>query len=405
MFRSPKFGSPLLLAASLVLSALAGVSCSKSTEQPKFHQSACGSQDAEVARWCGPRTFAGGVTADIPTLTDGYEAYTLYCYTCHGENGDGKGPSSYGLRPPPRDFTKGIFKFARLRGGDDLPTDEDLFRIVRGGLHGTPMLAWDITDGELMKVIQYIKTFAPQKWEKKKRNGEPVKTIEPFALPEDPWVGKEAEAVARGRDLYHFKAECATCHPSYGTKEELYKLSVAANQREPKLFSVITGFRQDPYGSVAKDSADYKVRILPPDFTFSKVRSMRAGHEMEDLFRIISYGVYPIMPDWKGTLPDKDIWAIAHFVRSLLDMRDKNEATALRDKEASQRPFEVPKLEEPKPEPTPEEAAADGGAPAGDAGAARAAEKKDDAKKDEKKGDAKKDEKKGDAKKGDTRKP
>src|SRR5262249_50784561 len=105
------------LAAGLVLSALAGASCrGPGGEQPMFRESACGSQDAEVARWCGPRTFAGGVKADVHTLNAGHEAYMLNCYACHGEKGDGKGPSSYGLRPPPRDFTQGIFKFARVRG-------------------------------------------------------------------------------------------------------------------------------------------------------------------------------------------------------------------------------------------------------------------------------------------------
>jgi mono/diheme cytochrome c family protein len=354
------------LAAIVVPSLAAGLSC-KSADLPRFRESACGSQEAEVARWCAPRTFAGSIAADVQTLNDGHEAYMLYCYACHGENGDGKGPSSYGLRPPPRDFTQGIFKFARLRSSDELPNDEDLFRIVRGGLHGTPMLPWDITDAELMRVIQYIKTFAPQKWEKKKKSGEPVKTLEPSVTPADPWAGKDAEAVTRGRELYHFKAECATCHPSYGTKEELYKLSLAANKREPDIFKPLTGFRQDPYGSVAKDSAEYKVRILPPDFTFSNVRSVREGSEMEDLFRIISYGVYPIMPAWKGAIDDKDIWAIAHYVRSLMATRDTREAIAMRDKVAAEAPFEVPKPEEPKP--PPEQAAEADAGVAADAGA------------------------------------
>ena len=65
------------------------------------------------------------------------------------------------------------------------------------------------------------------------------------------------------------------------------------------MFSPLTGFRDDVYGSAAKDSDEYEVRILPPDFTFSKVRSVHKGTEMEDLFRVISYGVYPIMPAWK----------------------------------------------------------------------------------------------------------
>src|SRR5262245_16229304 len=77
------------------------------------------------------RTFAGGedgagVEVSAHDLNDGRDAFMLYCYACHGEKGDGKGPSSYGLRPPPRDFTRGVFKFARLRASDELPNDKDL---------------------------------------------------------------------------------------------------------------------------------------------------------------------------------------------------------------------------------------------------------------------------------------
>jgi hypothetical protein len=166
-------------------------------------------------------TFAGGIESDGKGLNQGYASYMRYCYACHGEKGDGTGPSSAGLRPPPRDFTKGLFKFARLRSSDELPNDEDLVRIVTRGLHGTAMLAWDIPEGELANVLQYIKTFSP-KWTKKKKNGEPVKTLEPFEAGEDPWAGKEAEAIVAGKQLYHLRAECLNCHPGYGTKEELY---------------------------------------------------------------------------------------------------------------------------------------------------------------------------------------
>ena len=54
----------------------------------------------------------------------------LNCYACHGENGDGKGPSSYGLRPPPRNFTQPVFKFGGVEAGS-LPPDTELKRIVR----------------------------------------------------------------------------------------------------------------------------------------------------------------------------------------------------------------------------------------------------------------------------------
>jgi mono/diheme cytochrome c family protein len=331
---------------------------------------------------------AGGVVVTGHELNLGYQSYMRYCYACHGEKGDGHGPSSYGLRPPPRNFTLGIFKFARLRSSDELPNDEDLKYIVKNGLHGSAMLAWDIPDEELGRILNFIKTFAPQKWEKKKKNGDPVKTLEVFEAPPDPWEGKDIEAVTRGQELYHLKAECLNCHPSYVGKEDLYKLSGAAAKREPDTFKAISGFRDDPHGSVAKDSAEYNVRLLPPDFTFNQVRSIHPGSEVNDLFRLISFGVYPIMPAWKGALEDKDIWAIAHYVKSLMDMRINTAAAAkLKDGFQTQINFEIPKAPEPAAAPA-DAAPADG-------------EKKDDAKA----GDAKKDDAKaGDAKKDDAKK-
>jgi mono/diheme cytochrome c family protein len=198
-----------------------------------------------------------------------------------------------------------------------------------------------VDDTKLRDAIQYIKTFAPQRWEKKK-NGELVKTLEPFALPADPWVWIGTKAVQRGRELYHFKAECANCHPSYGTKEELYKLSIAANKREPEVFKPVAGFRAYPFSSVAKDSSDYGVPILPPDFTYDEMVSVRPDHEIEDIFRVISYGVYPVMPAWKGSISDEDIWAVAHYVRSLAEMRGTDAATELRNRLAKDPPFNVP---------------------------------------------------------------
>jgi hypothetical protein len=302
-----------------------------------------------------------GLAVNGHDLNLGYQSYTRYCYACHGVKGDGHGPASYGLRPPPRNFTLGIFKFARLRSSDELPNDADLKYIVKNGLHGSAMLAWDIPDEELGRILNYIKTFAPQKWEKTKKNGDHVKTLEVFEAPADPWASKEVEAVARGQELYHLKAECLNCHPSYLGKEDLFKLSQVAAKREPDTFKAIGGFRDDPHGSVAKDSTEYSVRLLPPDFTFNQVRSIHPGSEVNDLFRLISFGVYPIMPAWKGSLEDKDIWAIAHYVKSLIDLRTNPAAAAkLKDGFQTQIGFEIPKAPEPAPsaDPAPADAPA-----------------------------------------------
>ena len=421
-FPMRKLGTPLL-AVAIGAAALASSACNV----PADHRE----------RFTEGKVFAGGVEVTAKLLNDGHDSYMLYCYACHGENGDGKGPAAFSLRPPPRDFTKGIFKFARLSAGEDLPTDEDLQRIISKGLHGTAMLRWDIEPRVLDGIIQYIKTFAPQKWEKKKKNGDPVKTIEPFVPSEDPWVGKDAQAIQLGKELYHLKAECSTCHPSFGSKNELYDMSVAANKRDPGMFKVITDFRSDPFGSVAKDSKEYAVcwnmeppgpvgeaaeegegkhgeekaekkpekavdcppvKILPPDFTYQTVRSIHpvcsAAHanvdelhrpetcveksedQLTDIYRVISYGVFPIMPKWRGAgLSESDIWAISHYVQSLIALRATPEAAALKTKCNASMGFQVP-----APAPKEGEAAAAAEAASGDKAEKKAekAEKKDE---------------------------
>jgi mono/diheme cytochrome c family protein len=354
----------------------------------------------------------GGKQVSAETLNAGKEAYTHYCRACHGDKGDGRGPAALGLRPPPRDFTQGKFKFAAVESGS-LPNDEDFRRIVKKGLHGTAMLEWDVPDGELNNIIQYVKTFSP-KWLKEKPGA-------PIVPPPDPWTGQEQAAIQRGKELYHVTTQCAGCHPNYATKDDIASMTMKL-----KKFQVTT-FREDMYGSILKESEYrttvrppdepattvhakhegkggeghglsgegakgaahgaahgkaakteekpnyYFVSILPPDFTRQPLRS---GTELEDLFRTIAAGVGgTAMPSWKATAAytdpstgekwdgDKDIWALSHYVKSLVKLNGTKEADSLRDKFARQPNFVPP--------PPPFEPAA--GGPASPAGSANPA--------------------------------
>jgi len=279
-----------------------------------------------------PMTFAGPggkITVEPEVLEKGRDAYTHYCRQCHGDEGDGAGPAARGLSPRPRDFRKGEFKFAAVPAGE-LPSDADLERIVRGGLAGTAMLPWDISEEELHAVVQYIKTFKlgdrdrdgkikPSKWEKKKAIGEVI------AMADDPWAGKPLEeALARGKVVYHVKAQCGGCHPFYVTRRELYELGTAETG------TGTTQLRPDPYLPELKESPAYG-RILPPDFTFRVMRSVRPGSELADIYRSVASGIGgTAMPKWKGNLPEEDLWALVHYVKWLDDLRGTPEAQALR---------------------------------------------------------------------------
>jgi heme/copper-type cytochrome/quinol oxidase subunit 3/mono/diheme cytochrome c family protein len=214
----------------------------------------------------------------------GRAVYTQYCRPCHGDNGDGRGFSSTGLRPPPRDFTQALFKFGHTRV-PELPPDSELKQIIRNGLAGTAMRPWDLSDGELDDVVQYIKTFSPR-W-KIDKIGEAI------APSPDPWGASRAnEAIARGDKM--FATTCASCHVNRELKTTEYCL------------------RGTP------EDCKLPVRELAPDLRCDTLRTIRPGSELVDLYRVVAAGIGGAgMPTWKGGLPEDDLWAIAYYVRSL----------------------------------------------------------------------------------------
>ena len=149
------------------------------------------------------RALAGG-EAD---LSAGAAVYQRYCVGCHGERGDGKGVAAAMLITQPRDFTQGLFKFRSTPSGA-LPTDDDLFRIVTGGVYRTSMPEWSLLpERERRAVIGYLKTFYPQ-WAER---GVPA----PVPIPQQPPDLLSASHVQRGRAVYEL-LECTTCHGMTG---------------------------------------------------------------------------------------------------------------------------------------------------------------------------------------------
>jgi mono/diheme cytochrome c family protein len=267
-----------------------------------------------------PLKLADGREITVEQLQRGQEQYILYCRPCHGVNGDGRGPAGIGLRPPPRNFAAEdlAFKFGGVEAGN-LPTDDQLLRIIKGGLNGTAMLAWDIPDPVLVDIIQYLKTFNPI-WTEE----EPGELVE---ISEDPWKGKEAEGIARGKKVYHGLAQCLQCHPAYASKQEIYEFSQELTSNG------ITSFRPAMFEPAAKMSQAYGNLLLPPDFGRHPVKSgdllpTGVGNSVTKnaLFRTVAAGIGgTAMPLWKGSIPDEDIWAIAYFVDSISQIRDKPE--------------------------------------------------------------------------------
>jgi mono/diheme cytochrome c family protein len=214
------------------------------------------------------------------------------------------------------------------------------------------MLAWEVPEPTLRDIIQYIKTFSPR-WQTESAGAS-------IAVSADPWAAKDQDGIARGAKLYHGLAQCLTCHAAYETKQQIY------DDSKELTGNGTTEFRAEMYQPEAKES-DYadrhyppakdgtlqKLKLLPPDFLFNEVRD---GTEVKDIFLTIASGVGgTAMPSWKGSLPDADVWALAHYVHSLIALKGKPGADALRQKLASAPPW-TPPVEAPPP-------ATDGGTP------------------------------------------
>jgi mono/diheme cytochrome c family protein len=93
----------------------------------------------------------------------GKTTYTQFCVTCHGESGKGDGPVGKALTPPPRDFTKGDFKFDADKDGKP-GTDADLKGVITkgaGAYGGNQLMApWGhLPASDVDNLIAYIRTL------------------------------------------------------------------------------------------------------------------------------------------------------------------------------------------------------------------------------------------------------
>ncbi|MHA1601343.1 MAG: ethylbenzene dehydrogenase-related protein [Alphaproteobacteria bacterium] len=234
--------------------------------------------------------LAAGLLALIPGLADaaagdadsGETVYAKRCLQCHGDEGDGLGPAAERLNPPPRDFTLGLFKIKSSAFDEDLPNDDDLFRMIRDGMPGTAMPGWNdlLSDQDMWDVIAYVKTFA-------ELEGEPEIQIDYGTQ-----VKSSPESIAAGEKLFHADDRCSECHGAEGKGDAIKKLK--------------------------NDNGD---RTWPRNLT--KPWTFRASNDPKDIFTRVSAGIPTTQmpsfadPKSKKKLSIEERWHVANYVASL----------------------------------------------------------------------------------------
>lgn len=220
---------------------------------------------------------------DFNLYMQGKYVYERNCIVCHGLRGDGKGELAPTLKPQPRSFREGMFKFRSTTFGK-LPTDADLRRTITGGLSGTAMgMFTQLSDEEVEAVITYVKSFS-RRWRKVENHASPLK------LPPPPeWFADAALVKARatsGQKL--FAVHCASCH---GEKADGSGPAAAA--------------LKDIWGAPA----------APSDL---RQPHLRCGDAPVDMFRVLSTGLNGTpMVSFEGVLAEAQRWDIIAYVLGL----------------------------------------------------------------------------------------
>lgn len=142
--------------------------------------------------------------AGAQDVDNGRLVYDRWCAECHGAEGAGDGPAADHMLPRPRDFTAARYQI-RTTGSGELPTTEDILRVVEDGMPGTAMPGWpELNSAQRRDVVAYLKTFSPF------FEGPSPERLD---LGADPGGGGDALEV--GRDVY-VRLECDRCHGERG---------------------------------------------------------------------------------------------------------------------------------------------------------------------------------------------
>ena len=290
--------------------------------------------------------------------------YREHCVQCHGISGDGRGPTAAFLNPYPRDFRAGKFKFKStpLR---QHPTDSDLVHVIRNGIPGTGMPAFQtLSVQEVAALVDYVKYLSIRGQLERKLiseldslDGAPLldldlaraddeesaeefedqlrTVVEEYLVEEivERWAGAEDAVtdvpvppaafeyatpdhdsfVESGRQLFRGKANCVQCHGPTGlgdgqnenyddwTNEWLKTAGV--DPSDPQTYQHYL------------DAGAFRPRFISPRNLQMAV--FRGGDRPEDIYRRIANGIEGTPMPSAPTLSSDEIWALVAYVKNM----------------------------------------------------------------------------------------
>lgn len=211
--------------------------------------------------------------------------FVQWCSACHGDAGKGDGALSKALNPPPRDFTKGRFRFSSTPAGA-MPSDGDLYRTVTAGVLPSRMPSFSFLNEEerwaLVEKVKRLSVFHDEE-EEKDLNYFALAPAQAEIPAASLMAATDHATLERGKQIFESKAECAKCHGVQGRgdgpsaselkAEEGNSLLPANLRRGPSSFKsvasasdlhrvLVTGLAGTPMPSYANAITESEMRDL-----------------------------------------------------------------------------------------------------------------------------------------------
>jgi len=274
--------------------------------------------------------------ADANYLGHGALVYNARCAGCHGITGDGNGPAGEHLRPRPRDYRRGIFKFTSTPYGLK-PARHDLVRTIRRGAKGTSMPAFPwLADEDLNAVVDYV-IYLSERGEVEQNavlmsdeyeEDEDIdfaefidgldsaaeswaEASEDVVLPASAQPRFSEETVTAGRTLFLSKG-CSSCHGVDG-KGQVEWLN-------PEFLAKLESMPEDQRVQINYDA--WNEPAPAADLT---ARMLHGGRRPLDIYRRIHTGIngtpMPAFGDVFAEEPEA-IWHLVHYVLHVVDGGD-----------------------------------------------------------------------------------
>jgi len=221
----------------------------------------------------------------------GRALFRALCAGCHGFDGRGVSPAAKVYFPPPRDLTRGEYRFRSTASGI-LPLRDDVLRTLHNGLPGTAMPAWgdQLDVGQEMSLVLYLETLSPrfQDPDEAVEDDDVLVHADQLRPPPD-----TAALRQRGRAIY-LQMKCGDCHGP-------------------------TGHGDGPASHTTHNQDGTRSHVF--DFTYGVYKG---GNRPSDIYRTFMTGLDGSpMPSYADSIPEEsDRWALVYYVLSLGRSRD-----------------------------------------------------------------------------------